>query len=48
MVWPGAMTKVSVRNGLMYTASASTTVREWFDILKKRSSLSAALIRRRR
>lgn len=48
VVCPGAIRMVFVLNGFMYTASASTTVRLWFAILKKSSSFSAALIIRRR
>jgi hypothetical protein len=44
VVWPGAMTMVSVLKGFVYAASTSTTVSWWPAILKKSSSFSAALM----
>ena len=44
VVWPGAMTMVSVFKGFVYTASTSTMVNVWSAILKKSSSFIAALM----
>ena len=44
VVWPGAITIVSVFKGFVYTASTSTIVSLWPAILKKSSSLRAALM----
>lgn len=48
VVCPGAIINVSIWNGLTYVASTSTTVSLCLAILKKSSSLSAALMIRSR
>lgn len=48
VVCPGVIINTLVSKGFTYTASASTTVKLWSAMLKKSSSLSAALINLRR
>lgn len=48
VVWPGVIRSLSVSNGFVYIASPSTAINVWLAMVKKSSSLSAALISRKR